>query len=727
MSRYRRLAIYFLPKPFITVKESTKPIEGLFTSSNSSWCSTMCGTLKRRFLLLYGTQQGQAKAIAEEIGQQADHHGLVADIHCLKDINKFSLEKERSPVVIVVSTTGTGDPPDNALKFMKKIKNKELAEDHFSHVRYGLLALGDSEYTYFCNGGKIIDQRLQELGAKHFYGTGYADDCVGLELVVDPWIEGLWTALKNELALRTENQDMDAGTGDHNNVNNINHRTSEVPEDLDLQIQAIHLEAAFSSNGSSDKDIQLEALNAAEPSLVHSVPPLSQCSLNVPALSPPFLDVLIPDCKGLDMDPSVLYPENNVFKVPISLAEKLTSADAVKATWMLELDVSNTDIEWQPGDSFCVVCPNPPSEVEELLQRLGLLAKKDFQVSIGVKSNTKKKGASLPSYIPEKCSLQFLLTWCLEIRTIPKKAFLRALVEHTTNVAEKRRLQELCSKQGSSDYNQFIRDQAISLLDLLTAFPSCRPPLSVLIEYLPKLQARPYSAASSNLFYPGKLRFVFNVVELPSCLERTVSRKGVCTGWLSELSPFNNAKREEMPAISIFSRPSMSFQLPTETSAPVVMVGPGTGIAPFIAFLQHRLMLKKINEESKFGETWLFFGCRHRDKDYLFREELNQFVESGVLTHLKVCFSRESTESSDVVAPRYVQDFLKMCSQDVARILTKENGCFYVCGDAKNMVKDVNDALADIICMELGVDKLEALKTLAVFRDRKQYLQDVWR
>ncbi|KAM8967006.1 methionine synthase reductase [Pelodytes ibericus] len=696
----------------------------------------MCGSLKRRFLLLHGTQQGQAKAIAEEIGQQAEDHGFVADIHSLKDINKFNLEKEKDPVVIVISTTGTGDPPDTALKFVKKIKNKELAEDHFAHLKYGLLALGDSEYTYFCNGGKIIDKRLEELGAKRFYETGYADDCIGLELVVDPWIKGLWTALKKEFQFRLENQDMDAHCRD---MTSVDQKMPEVPGNLDLQIQEISLETTVLPSGSLNENIQLETQQSVEPSLIHAIPPLSHSSLNVPALPPQFLDVLIVDCEGTEVEPSLLYPEVNIFKVPITRAEQLTAVDAVKTTLLLELDISNTDIQLQPGDSFSIVCPNPSSEVTELLEKLGLSEKKHFQVSLGVKSGTKKRGASLPNYIPEKCSLQFILTWCLEIRAVPKKAFLRALVEHTTEAAEKRRLQELCSKQGSADYNQFLRDRAISILDLLTAFPSCKPPLSLIIEHLPKLQARPYSAASSNLFYPGKLQFFFNIIEFPTCPERPVPRKGVCTGWLSELvHPFCHMASEQKPStgqtsentffpqISIFARPSTSFQLPKDTSVPIVMVGPGTGIAPFMGFLQHRLKLREMVKECKFGDTWLFFGCRHSDKDYLFREELCHFVENGELSYLKVCFSRETTNSSDKLAPRYVQDSLKMCSQDIARILTKENGHFYVCGDAKNMVKDVNDALADIFTTELGVDKLEAMKTLALLRDRKQYLQDVW-
>nr|DBA23934.1 TPA: hypothetical protein GDO54_011645 [Pyxicephalus adspersus] len=404
---------------------------------------------------------------------------------------------------------------------------------------------------------------------------------------------------------------------------------------------------------------------------------------------------------------------------------------------MVELDITNTTTDFQPGDSFCVICPNPPEEVSDLITKLGLAEKRNCQICLAVKTGTKKRGAAVPDYIPEKCFVEFMLTWCLEIRAIPKKAMIRALVEHTSDAGERRRLQELCSKQGGSDYNHFIRDLSVSVLDLLSAFPSCKPPIALLIEHLPKLQARPYSAASSNLLHPGKLRFVFNVVEFAPCVGRPAPRRGVCTGWLAKLvsgsGEVKSVSTEQhfsgdsgAPEICIFRRPSLSFHLPSDTSVPIVMVGPGTGVAPFIGFLQHRENLRQQNEDGQFGESWLFFGCRSHSKDYLFREELSSFVEKGTLTHLKVSFSREPPHGTEENHPKYVQDSLKIYSKDIVRLLTELNGTIYVCGDAKNMAKDVNDALTDILSAELGLDKLEAMKTLASLRDQKRYLQDVW-
>lgn len=694
----------------------------------------------RRFLLLYATQRGQAKAIAEEISEQAVSHGFSADLHCISESEKYDLKTETAPLVMVVSTTGTGDPPDTALKFVKEIRDKTLPTDFFAHLRYGLLGLGDSEYTYFCNGGKIIDKRLQELGAQHFYDTGHADDCVGLELVVEPWIAGLWAALTKHFKSLGGQEEMSDALP---KASAAPLNTAGKPElsHIQSQVELLRLEDV----GKRDSEVREpnetnrsrtgDLIEDLQSSLVRSVPPLSQDSLSIPALPPEYLEVHLQESLGQEEIPASVTSVDPVFQVPISKAVQLTTNDAIKTALLLELDISKIEFSHQPGDSFNVICPNSDAEVETLLQRLQLADKRAHRVILKIKTDTKKKGAAVPQHVPEGASLQFILTWCLEIRAVPKKAFLRALADWSGSAAEKRRLQELCSRQGAADYSRFVRDAGVCLLDLLLAFPSCRPPLSLLLEHLPKLQPRPYSCASSSLLHPDKLHFVFNVVECPSNTTAAALRKGVCTGWLATLvAPFLQPNTEASqagspdglaPKISISPRATQSFHLPDDPSAPVIMVGPGTGVAPFIGFLQHREKLQEQHPNGNFGAMWLFFGCRHKDRDYLFREELGHFVKIGVLTHLKVSFSRDAPAEEEAPA-KYVQDNLQRHSQQVARILLQEKGHIYVCGDAKNMAKDVNDALVEIISREAGVDRLEAVKTLAAFKQEKRYLQDIW-
>ncbi|XP_019718727.1 methionine synthase reductase isoform X2 [Hippocampus comes] len=600
--------------------------------------------IKLRFVVLYGSQKGQAQSIAEGIAEQADEHGFLAELSCLNQKDKYNLEKEKSPVVFIVSTTGDGEPPDNALQFVKHIKKKTLSSDHYKHLYYALLALGDTNYENFCNCGKTIERRLQELGAQKFYATGYADDGTGLEVVVDPWLEGLWKAIKAALSNMASDwsvqEDLEMTFPD----SSIPHVQLNLLSLTDLQ--SPNLDPKFASPGSSSstqpmptsvEGVSLTTPSAETqhtdpgtsnaPSLSHSVTPLSDLSLNVPSLPLPFLDVRLQEVDTVDKNFGPLNVET-INEVPISRAVCLTTGESVKTAILLELDITAYPmLTYQPGDSFDVFCPNRASEVKQLLQRLGLEDQKNHHVQVSLLKDTKKKGAQVPSYIPQNISLLYLLTWCLEIRSVPKKALLRAVAEHTADCVQKRRLQELCSKQGTADYNQFVRESSLSVLELLAAFPSCLPPLSLFVEHLPKLQPRPYSAASSCLRHPGKLNFVLSVVELPTCLGRPVGRRGLCTGWLFDLvTPLlvlpGKAESQRclaLPQIHVSLRPNHSFRQPSDTSVPLIMVGPGTGVAPFIGFLQQREKERQRNPDALFGETWLFFGCRYRDRDYLFR------------------------------------------------------------------------------------------------------------
>uniref|UniRef100_A0A8C8ZBS3 Methionine synthase reductase n=1 Tax=Prolemur simus TaxID=1328070 RepID=A0A8C8ZBS3_PROSS len=611
----------------------------------------------RRFLLLYATQRGQAKAIAEEICEQAVAHGFSADLHCISESDKYDLKTETAPLVVVVSTTGTGDPPDTARKFVKEIHSKTLPVDFFAHLRYGLLGLGDSEYTYFCNGGKVIDKRLQELGARHFYDTGHADDCVGLELVVEPWIAGLWAALTEHFRSSSGQEEISRALP---RASHASLRTDPMkPELLHLESQVELLR--IDDSGRKDSEVlQQNAVNSGQPSaliedfeasLTRSVPPLSQASLNIPALPPDYLQVHLQESLGQEKSQASVTSVDPIFQVPISKAVQLTTNDAIKTTLLVELDISKTDFSYQPGDAFSVICPNSDSEVQNLLERLQLADKREYRVLLKIKADTKKKGTAL---------------------MLPNMEFKTYLVC-------------LCS---------------------------------------------------SSLFHPGKLHFVFNIVEFLSNTTTVVLRKGVCTGWLATLvdaflQPSTHVSCEDSgkalaPKISISSRTTNSFHLPNDPSAPIIMVGPGTGIAPFIGFLQHREKLQEQHPDGNFGAMWLFFGCRHKDRDYLFREELRHFVKQGILTHLKVCFSRDAPVGQEEVPAKYVQDNIQLHGKQVARILLHENGYIYVCGDAKNMAKDVSDALVEIISREVGVEKLEAMKTLATLKEEKRYLQDIW-
>jgi len=793
-------------------------------------------SMGKKFTILYGSQTGQAKAIAEEIHELSEQQDLNSNLFCLSlTEKKFTLEKE-GLVVFVVSTTGEGDPPDTMCKFMRRLKKKTLPGTHLENLHYALLALGDTNYTNFCNNGKALDKRLLQLGARQFYVTGYADDAVGLELTVEPWIEGLWLALRKQLGLLPEEEShsdnkwaVPAINHTKDTVINDNSKSSEVTDGVILEkghhpnsktavletngIKDTLTNGESKSSEETDGKVVAETANGvskatdscngvtnshdtnhagnstdtrpketdsvdsvdgqsksamgsniSQPSnsdpislhtigdqLKQSVPPLSTSSLSIPQLPPAYLGITFHpeyklDCTVLPLHNGASFPSavSGVSLATIVLARQLTAVTSIKTALDIELDITGCNISYEPGDSFGVVCPNVSAEVEELITKLGLSERANVPFSIQLMTSTTKKAASVPDFIPEHSTIRHTLLTCLEIRAVPSKALVRVLSEHASDPQEKRRLQELCSKQGASDYTRLIREPGLSLLDLLNAFPSCQPPFERLLELLPRLKARPYSVSSSPLENPTHLHFVFNIVEFPAVDGIREQRQGVCTGWLNKMTKahrqdknsdnkeltdsFSVMNLQEIPKVPVFQRKSLNFKLPSSPETPIIMIGPGTGVAPFIGFLQHRdLKQRTTGEPEQLSEAWLFFGCRHKERDYLYDKELEHYLSTGVLSRLFLSFSRDtSTDLHSDPPPKYVQDNLRRHSTEVAEQVFNKGAVVYVCGDADNMARNVYDTFLAIVQEYKGVDITEARKEMMKLRENKQYLEDIW-
>jgi len=743
---------------------------------------------KNRFLLVYGSETGQAKAIAQDIADKSSAHGLTADLQDAEGVDrKFKLVNEPL-LVLVSSTTGEGEPPNNIAKMLRRLRNKALKEDHLANLSYTILGLGDTNYTQFCQCPKDFHSRFQALGARTFYEPGWADDGIGLDVVCDPWIEGLWPALKKETARLAQA----TPTGVVKSADAIEEKTKPLSKsDTAVTIQTAPTPSS-SAAASSQSIVTSKPPTVA--SLTRSIAPLSGASLSVPAESPPFLSVSWcqqvekPFDKNHNIDEQdeqtiekihngVPFPSatSEIFKVPVLECCRLTSDDAVKTALDVCIGTSGTPLEhFRPGDAFAVVVRNPKPEVDLLLNRLFPVKEGVEEINgenvtssssepspestftLAVLPNTTKVKAEVPAFIQEFVTPRYVFENLLDIRSVPKKGFLRMLALYCDDELEKRRLLELSSKQGAKDYDAFVRQPGLGFLDILIAFPSLRPPLERIIENLPRLQARSYSISSSPLRCPGRAHFVFNIVEfdIPAELGLGKTRRGICTGMIDELTKSSQSQDppcfEERSSLesatlhlSVFTRPNPWFLHPDDDlSRPLMMVGPGTGVAPFLGFLQHRekLMDRAGLSVSDLGETWLFFGCRHQKRDYLYQTELERLRDRGVLTHLVTTFSRDSgvdAEESPVtdpaaaaaaaVTPKYVQHRILENSGRVHQLLVNATAVVYVCGDAKNMARNVNDALIDVLVKEdKEMSKMSAMKFIADLREQKRYLQDVW-
>ncbi|XP_063422616.1 methionine synthase reductase-like [Mytilus trossulus] len=776
---------------------------------------------KNRFLLLYGSQTGQAKAISEEIVEKAEKFNLTADLHCLSQTEKkFNIEREHC-VVIVTSTTGDGEPPDTAQKFVRRLKKKTLPSNHLENLNYALLGLGDSNYTNFCNNGKTIDRRLEQLGAKRFYESGWADDAVGLEIAAEPWMESLFPAIQKFLSVNIHTDCCDTNEKDNghyteedsqenrlksktkpalhseesspaltssneitkpvspsdsccdktievtlsklNSLTNVNNLSSSLlgksdsNTDTDNIDSDTHINRTENSthitksilNLNQQNELQTLDKGGCQPSLTTSLPPLSESSVSVPVLSAAYLKLEYLNDETVNLTE---IPLQNGCPMPSASSEitmarvisssVLTKEEAVKKTLCLKLNTQKKLMEYLPGDSISVVVENDKNEVEALLKRLSVLKCADTTCSLTVIEGTKKKNASVPSHIPPVCTLRHIFTTCIDIREPPKKALFRALVEYTSDQGQKRRIQELCSKQGAADYTQFVRQPSLSLMDILNAFPSCIPPVERLLEHLPRLQPRPYSVCSSPLLNPGVIEIVFNVINIPVGEGRTYQRNGICTGMLDRITQnvqtkevlqedstedlsntLENLNINDKIQVPIFTRTNQHFHMSDDLSIPIIMVGPGTGVAPFVGFLRHRQALKTdMSDPELYGNTWLFYGCRHEKSDYIYRKELEDFQSTGILSRLCVCFSRDNQQKS----PQYVQDNIRNNSTELSILIMEKNATVFVCGDAKNMAKDVNEAFVSVIQSYKGCTAEQAKIELMKMRLHKRYLEDIW-
>ncbi|XP_067934633.1 methionine synthase reductase-like [Watersipora subatra] len=762
-----------------------------------------------RFLLVYGSQTGQSQAIAEEIAERCAALNIFADIHCFGKIEKeFVLESERL-VVIVVSSTGDGEPPDTVCKFWRRVKRKTLPKDHFSNMRYTLLGLGDSNYGSYCKCPHMIDDRLQELGATLFMKPGFADDAEGLEVVVEPWIEALLERLCSMFDLPLPDQGEQAVKPSSERVvepsseRAIKPSSERVVEPFSEQVvepsseravepsservvepsseRAVELSSERVVESSSGRAVEPSSERVVEPSReqvvesaksteffskdtsaadaflaetaksnlslttsdekkeIHSlesqpskkslkewvdcIPVMNEAMLTTPVTPGPYVHLNYISNTSLDNNEDM--PIQNNAKLPFSCSSVvqasvlniccLTKPKSLKKTLCVELDTAGLT-DYQSGDSFSILALNSEEEVSWLLDRVKVRRPHD-QVELGILSDTTRKRPSIPEFINNPSTLFEIFYKSLDIRHIPKKALLKLLSNCCSVMDERLRLLYLSSRQGADLYKREIIETRRGLLDVLHAFPSCTPSVECLIENLPRLLPRAYSVASAS--HASTLKFAFNVMELPS-LGSLTHRKGLVTGKLDKIF---ETSQERSSTVGIYLRSQHHFRLPSDSSLPLILIGPGTGVAPFIGFLQDREI--QMRAQVKLGECLLFFGNRHEESDYLFREELSDHLSLGTLGALHVCFSRDEQRICTTGA-KYVTDLLWQQSKVLANLITKHSAIIYVCGDARNMAKDVNEALTGILKVENGYTDDEVLTVMRGLKEDKRYREDVW-
>ena len=371
-------------------------------------------------------------------------------------------------------------------------------------------------------------------------------------------------------------------------------------------------------------------------------------------------------------------PPASGMPVRVLSADRLTGAGSAKDVRHVTIDLAPSGLTYQPGDSIGIAAPNAPELVDLCLTALGAAGHELVPCPDGSMRTVRDAFATQ-----------------LDIaRPLDRTMLLLAI--SATDPKQATALRRL------ADGDDGAEPADADLLDFLEAFPSARPRLMDLAKSLPSLKPRLYSIASSPRAEPGKVSLCVSVVRAE---RRGRERHGIASAFLAHRA---SAHGEVLANI----QPS-HFRLPADPATPIVMVGPGTGIAPFRAFLQERAAAGAT------GPAWLFFGDQHEETDFLFADELRTWQAAGVLSRLDTAWSRDQARKV------YVQDRMREHAADLWRWL-QDGAHFYVCGDASRMAKDVDAALRQVAAAQGGLDDAQAKDWVVSLARQGRYLRDVY-
>jgi len=371
------------------------------------------------------------------------------------------------------------------------------------------------------------------------------------------------------------------------------------------------------------------------------------------------------------------YDKKNPFTASVIENIRLTGRGSTKETRHIELSLADSGLTYRPGDALAVVPRNDPALVATLLERLGLSA----EAPVAVKQGT--------------TSLEEALAGTFEITAATPR-----FLDHWSGLSGAADLEALRAAGRAEARSAFLRNHHI--VDIVSRFPAKGIDAAELVAGLRPLQPRLYSIASSPAAAPDEAHLTVSTVRYTLHDE---PRTGVASGYLA-------GRTEADATVPVYIQANEHFRLPDDDTA-ILMIGAGTGVAPYRAFMQER------EARGASGRSWLFFGERNFRSDFLYQVEWQALLKSGVLSRLDLAFSRDRTPKT------YVQDRLRRQGRDVYAWL-EEGACLYVCGDAAHMAPDVHAALIDIVSEHGGLDRDDAADYLSALQRDRRYRLDVY-
>ncbi|HXQ64830.1 MAG TPA: assimilatory sulfite reductase (NADPH) flavoprotein subunit [Steroidobacteraceae bacterium] len=534
--------------------------------------------------VIYGSQTGNGRRVAERLGRGLEASGLQATVVSAADYSPKQLAQERF-VYLVASTHGDGDPPDDARALFEFLTSRRAPR--LPSLAYAVLALGDSSYPRFCHTGRVLDERLAELGARRLFARVDCD--VDLEPKAAPWID--------------------------------------------------------------------QAVGAARGELGTEAPRLAIVTPLRPTAAP-------------------LASRDQPLEVELLANHRITARNADRDVRHVELAIPDERFDYEPGDAIGVFVENPIAAVERIVELTAL----DPASQVTVDGSTHS-----------------LRSWLTSRREIARIA--RPLVERLAERSGDRQLAGWLAPESATELRRAFSQ--LQVADLLRHFPAAWDP-EALVRALHPLAPRLYSAASSRRQVGGEAHLTVAVIDYRHDGERRV---GPASWQISIASPGARLRA--------FVEPNARFRVPTDGSRDIIMIGPGTGVAPFRGFVQQRVA------DGARGRNWLIYGGRHRERDFLYQAEWQETLKRRQLHRLDVAFSRDQADKV------YVQHRIREHGRELFAWLEKGTSV-YVCGDAERMAPDVHAALIEVIATHGARSAEDAADYLNGLAQVKRYARDVY-
>eukprot|EP00898_Chlorokybus_atmophyticus_P000268 jgi/Chlat1/1241/Chrsp115S00755 len=662
---------------------------------------------RTKLTVLFGSQTGNAQDVAERVAREARRRHYAPRVLAMDAYNPVELPDEQL-AIFVTSTTGQGDLPDNVKRFWKFLMQKGLPSDALEGVNFAVFGLGDSGYLKYNVVARKLYRRLLSLGASVLLPLGLGDDQHpgGYEAELDPWLSQLWQGARDLHPLPV-------GLAEPS-VEELSGATLDAPK---FRV-VYHGSAAGSPIADSVEQTWKERFAASAMFDTAS----AAATTSTPAHA--YVD-------------SGKYGTHRPFLAVMDKSIRLTAADHEQEVRHIEFRLAGSGLTYEPGDLLAIVPSTPDWAIGRFLERLGLspdtLVTVEAPEGVGA-AHVMKQSTHKP------VRLEALVRAVLDVSSAsPRRYFFEVLSHFASAPHEREKLRHFASPAGRDELYLYNQEERRCTLEILDDFPSANPPLEWLLQTVPRLLPRQFSISSSPLAHPGQAHITAAVVRWQTPLRR--QREGLCTGWLSRIADLAGSIH-----VPVWTERG-AIRLPPSPSTPLIMVGPGTGLAPFRSFIQHRRALNMkldvpvgsnglshdvvlngsvdgVDTGMNNGPMMMFFGCRQQAKDFLYANEWAEFVADGTLSEAAgggfyVAFSRDQPDKVYVT---------HRVSEQGVRIwqLIQAGASVYISGSANKMPADVAAAFEAVAMEQGGMTEQEASAWLRRLEMTHRYNVESW-